>query len=361
MQDTGALYGAERATLDLARGLRAAGEEVAFFLLDEARLNARASAFRAEIERAKIPIRLLPISGRFSRSVAVSLRDRFVAAGGHVLHVTGYKAALHALVSGVRPVVATVHGWLLRPDLKERAFEGIERFCLRRFERVVCLSSYYDHLLLRAGVRRERLVRIPTGLDPATLPDSARCAFTTPDPFTVLLAGRFSEEKNHELLLRATARVVGSGVRLRVILAGDGPLRPTIERRIAELNLTDHVRSVGFVPMTELLPQAHALVLCSKIENLPVSILEAMAWMRPVIATRVGGIPDLVEHGRTGLLVPAGDEGALADALRRLIEAPERAAAMGRAGRVRLETEFSFAQMIVHHRDLYEGVLNRAR
>lgn len=360
MQDTGALYGAERATLDLARGLRAAGEKVAFFLLDEARLNARASAFRAEIEQARIPIQLFPISGRFSPALVALLRDRFGAAGGQVLHVTGYKAALHALVSGVRPVVATVHGWLLRPDLKERAFEGIERFCLRRFDRVVCLSSYYDHLLLRAGVRRERLVRIPTGLDPAALPDPARCALPASDPFTVLLAGRFSEEKNHELLLRATARLVESGMRLRVIFAGDGPLRPFIERRIVEQNLTDHVRSVGFVPMAELLPQAHALVLCSKIENLPVSILEAMAWMRPVIATRVGGIPDLVEHEGTGLLVPSDDDGALSDALRRLLEQPNRAADMGRAGRERLETEFSFDRMIAHHRALYEGVVKHA-
>lgn len=355
------LYGAERATLALARGLRAAGQEVAFFLLEEARLNARTSAFRAEIEQARIPIRLLPISGRFSPSVAASLRDHVGGAGGQVLHVTGYKAALHALLSGIRPVVATVHGWLVRPDLKERAFECMERYCLRRFQRVVCLSNHYERLLLRAGVRRERLVRIPTGLHPANVPDRTRCVFPPRDPFTVLLAGRFSEEKNHDLLLRATSRLVREGVQMRVILAGDGPLRPKIERRMAELNLTHHVRSVGFVPMAELLPQVHALVLCSKIENLPVSILEAMAWMRPVVATRVGGIPDLVEHGRTGLLVPSDDPAALADALRQLIEAPDHAADMGRAGRERLEAEFSFDRMIMHHCSLYEEVVNRAR
>lgn len=361
MQDTGALYGAERATLDLARGLRAAGEDVAFILLDEARLSARASAFRAEIERAKLPLELLSISGRFSPSVAMSLRERFGSAGGQVLHVTGYKAALHALIAGVRPVVATVHGWLFRPDLKERAFEGIERFCLRHFDRVVCLSSYYEEILLRAGVRRERLVRIPTGLDPALLPEPARCAPPPADPFTLLLAGRFSEEKNHELLLRASAQLVQQGVRHRVLLAGDGPLRGAVEKRIAELYLADHVRPVGFVPMHELMPTVHALVLCSKIENLPVSILEAMAWMRPVVATRVGGIPDLVEEGTSGLLVPSNDEGALVAALRRLIEQPALAADMGCAGRDRMERVFSFEQMIARHRVLYQEVANRAR
>lgn len=347
--------------LDLARGFRKAGEEVAFFLLDEVRLNVRESAFRAKIERNCIPIHLFPIAGRFSPSVASSVRDRFVAFGGDVLHITGYKAALHALISGVRPVVATVHGWLCRPDLKERFYEGIERFCLCRFDRVVCLSRYYEHLLLRTGIQRERLVRIPTGLDLEALPDPALCALPPPDPFTVLHAGRFSEEKNHDLLLRATARLVESGIRLRVILAGDGPLRPRIERRIVDLDLTGHVQCVGFVPIAELLPQAHVLVLCSKIENLPMSILEAMAWMRPVIATRVGGIPDLVEHGRTGLLVHPDQESALAVALRQLIDAPDRGAEMGRAGRNRLECDFALSKNLEALRAVYHAVARRPR
>lgn len=360
MQDTGALYGAERATLELARGLRAAGEAPVFLLLEEARLRGRSSAFRAALETEALPVHSIPIRGRCSLAAAREVRSRFDEIGRAVLHVTGYKACLHAWMSGVRPVAATVHGWLFRPDVKEQFYGMIERFCLRRFDRVVCLSSFYEDLLIRAGIRRERLVRIPTGLNQNAIPPMEQCTAPPPVPFTFLLAGRFSEEKNHALLLRACARLSREKLHVRVLLAGEGPLRSRLERSVVELHVSDHVRFVGYVPMAELLPQAHALVLCSTIENLPLSILEAMAWARPVVATRVGGIPDLVEDGKTGLLVPSDDDAALAEAMRCLIAEPARAAEWGRAGRARVESQFTMERMVAAHVALYREIATHA-
>ncbi|MCS6772455.1 MAG: glycosyltransferase [Kiritimatiellae bacterium] len=360
LQDVSALYGAERATLLLARGLRGRGMRVSFVLLHESRLGPPPLALARALNDLRIDYHTIPVSGRISAAAVRRCRELFEQSKGTILHTTGYKAVLHALLCGVRPLVATVHGWLFRRDLKERFYESLEKFALRRFDAVICLSRYYEEKLLKVGIDRGRLWRIPTGYPTEDLPSASACAWPPPEPFTVLHVGRFSEEKNHDLLLRAVARLAGEGHRLQVLLAGEGPLRPQVERRIQQLGLAEQVICTGYQPLSELVPRAHALVLCSTIENLPMSLLEAMAWNRPVVATRVGGIPDLVEDGRTGFMVDAGNESALAEALRRLMAAPDVAAEMGRAGRKKLECEFSFDQMIERHCALYTGVLRRA-
>ena len=361
LQDTGKVYGAERATIDLAAGLQAAGDDPLLLLIHETRLGPDARGLRDAIAARGLPHRSVPVDGRFSRALVAGIRAAVREAGADVLHTTGYKADLHggwAAGWGRRfPFVSTVHGWLFRPDLKEQFYGWLNVQALRRADRVVALSRHYEQLLLDRGVSRERLARIPSGLDPASCPTGPWPAEGA--PYTIGIAGRLSEEKNHALFLRAARCALDAGARIRFLIAGDGPLEQELRGRIAAAGLGAAVELAGFLPREAFLSRVDAVALCSRIENLPYSILEAMAWSRPVLATRVGGLPDLVDDGVTGLLVPPDEEQALADAMRRLASDPAASRRLGAAGRAKLEREFSPAAQIGAHRALYAAAASR--
>ncbi|MEZ5664497.1 MAG: glycosyltransferase [Burkholderiaceae bacterium] len=151
-----------------------------------------------------------------------------------------------------------------------------------------------------------------------------------------LAIGRLSEEKGHLSLVEAFAQLLATGARARLVLAGDGPLRATIESRCRTLGIAEHVHITGWVSseqVRQLLTEARALVLPSYAEGLPVVLMEALALGRPVVATWVAGIPELVEPGVSGWLVPPGHAARLGQAMRDCLDAPaEQLAAMGRAG-----------------------------
>lgn len=359
LQDVPRLYGAERVTLDLIRAL-SGRVSVRLWLIGEQRLGDQQGALSAAAVSAGIATERFPVAGRFSRSLVKTLRAQLRELPGSIIHTVGYKAHLHALAAargGVARTVTTIHGWLVRPEIKERFYEWLEVRALRHDDAVICLTSFYEQRLLAAGVRQERLHRIPTGLRAEQLPPR-EVAETFPDgPFTLALIGRLSWEKNHELLLRAAVRLREEGLDFRIVLAGDGPERGAIEAKIAALKLADCVKMTGYVAMPDLLPMVHAVALCSRIENLPLSLLEAMAWGRPVVATAVGGVPDVVTDGETGFLVADQDEAALADRLARLIQDRTRVQAMGRAGRARVEQRFKLEHCVERHLELYSALV----
>ena len=131
-------------------------------------------------------------------------------------------------------------------------------------------------------------------------------------------------------------------------------MRKTIRRRASRLGLADRVVWAGPMTPGEFFRQVHVLVQCSRVENQPMSVMEAMAWMRPVLATRAGGLPELVVDNETGRLVPLRSARALAAAMRECLVAPEQAHAAGLRARDRLEATYPFAPMIEDHIGVYE-------
>lgn len=152
----------------------------------------------------------------------------------------------------------------------------------------------------------------------------------------LVCVGRLSPEKGQVLLIEALARLIRSGKDARLILVGDGELRPVIEKRVRELRLGDHVEITGYVGESEVrrrILSGRAFVLPSFAEGLPVVIMEAFALGRPVISTYVAGIPELVRPGENGWLVPAGNVEALASAMREALHtSAEKLDAMAKAG-----------------------------
>jgi glycosyltransferase involved in cell wall biosynthesis len=256
-----------------------------------------------------------------------------------VVCATGYKADVLAAWASGTPSVATLRGWTAQ-DAKVRFFEWLDRRTLRRHDAVIVVSNTLRDAAIRAGVARERVFWVPNAIDPARLPAPRRreelCREIGADPERPLLGavGRLSPEKGHRVLLDAFAHV---GRRLpgsRLAIAGDGPEEASLRRQAETLGLSGQIAFMGLrADGQQIIAALDALALPSFSEGMPNVLLEAFAYGTPVVATRVGGVPDMVSDGDSGWLVPAGDAHALAAALVEALQ--DRGEAQRRAARAR--------------------------
>ena len=212
-------------------------------------------------------------------------------------------------------------GFALREKVADAAFVAvISDFCLAQVRRWSDPEHWRKLHLVRCTVDRA-----VTSIGP--IPASSR---------TLVCVGRLSAQKGHLLLLEALARLRDNGVDADLILAGDGELRPAIERTMRALGVETCVQIAGWLAepqLRQLLARARVVVQPSFAEGLPVVLMEAFAMQRPVIATWVAGVPELVRPGENGWLVPAGNVSELAAAMASALETPvERLDSMGRAG-----------------------------
>jgi glycosyltransferase involved in cell wall biosynthesis len=172
------------------------------------------------------------------------------------------------------------------------------------------------------------------------------------------IVGRIFPIKNHHLFLESAARVSSNADAVRFVIVGDGILRTEMENYARELSITDRVIFTGW---RRDLPRIYAgmkvLVVCSDNEGTPVSAIEAMASGVPVVATRVGGLPDIITDGETGYLVPPRDPEALAGAVLRLLQDPELASRMGQAGQTMARERFAVQRLITDTETLYLRLL----
>jgi glycosyltransferase involved in cell wall biosynthesis len=161
-------------------------------------------------------------------------------------------------------------------------------------------------------------------------------------------------------LIRAVAEVRQTQPQVRLVFVGDGPLRVNLEALVFELGLSDRVHFTGQrADVARLLGAFDIFVLPSLREALPIAVIEAMAVRLPVVAGRIGGIPEVVEDGTTGCLVPPGDGAALAAVLERLVADPALVARLGAAGQARVQSQFTVEQMVRRVEHLYDELTRR--
>ena len=176
---------------------------------------------------------------------------------------------------------------------------------------------------------------------------------------TVAVIGNLWPVKGHRTLVEAVARLPGELHHVRFLCAGEGPEREHLAERIARLGLAERVLLLGHrLDIPGILARARAACLCSSAEGLSNALMEAMASSLPIVATSVGGNPELVRPGENGLLVPFGDARALSSALVQLLSDPAAAAQMGGRGRLRIESELTLEKMAEGHGALYRRALD---
>jgi len=286
----------------------------------------------------------------------------------------GRVAAL--LAGNARPpiVVHTFHGHVLRGyfnPLTTLAFRTLERWLATVTTRLIAVSPEVRDDLVRLGVApREKFSVIRLGIelgervggDDAARRETRRRLGISPDAFVVGWVGRMTAVKRTEDVLLAFRGLLDRGVDARLCLIGDGPDRRGLERRAHQLGITRRCLFVGYqddvAPYYEAID---ALLLPSVNEGTPVSVIEALAAQRPAVATRVGGIPDVVRDGVDGYLVDVGDAETLAARLAELAADPAKRDAMGSEGRKRVLERYAVERLVDDVDALYRELLDDSR
>ena len=270
-------------------------------------------------------------------------------------------------------VVHTFHGHVLTGYFASTATSLVrlaERLLARLTDCVIAISPTQERELVdRFRISSdEQTVMIPLGLDLSPLPgdisrEAARRRLDVDvNAFGVGYVGRFVPVKDVETLVRAFSRVAHALPRAVLLLVGDGPTRPHVERLAEQLNVRHKVELIGWRnDLVEVYAAMNVCCLSSLNEGTPVALIEAMAAKRPVVATRVGGVIDIVEDGRTGILVEPRDPVAMADAILRLASDPAGCERMGELGRASVITRFSVDRLAQDVHSTYLAQLTRKR
>lgn len=293
----------------------------------------------------------------------------------HIVHShtakAGALARLAARLSKVPVIVHTYHGHVFHGYFsarQTRLFVAIERVLAGRTDCLLTVSETVRRELLGFDIGSPDRIRVmPLGLDLDRFlgGESARGHLRAelglaPDTPTVGIVARLVPIKAHEVFLEAAARLTRRVAGAVFVIVGDGERRAALEAEVQRHGLRGRVHFLGWRrDLERIYADLDVVALSSRNEGSPVSLIEAMAAGRPVVSTRVGGVPDLIEDGRTGMLVAAGAPEALAEAIGALLANPDRARAMGEAGRQRVRPAFGAGRLLADMDRLYVELLGR--
>jgi L-malate glycosyltransferase len=354
------MYGAERWILAQLRYLDQSRCPASIInLVDSPGEN---SAIVSEAKRLGYDAQDLYTGGRFNPLGIFRLAKLLRQSGVKIVHSHGYKSDVMGLIaarlSGVR-VISTPHGWSRGTDKKLAAFETLGRVCLKLFDRVCPLSQSLYGGLLADGVAASRMQLVLNGVDLKEI-DEAPAKAKANGTKRIGYIGQFVEGKSLNDLVEAFVLLNQRDCELYMI--GDGPCRENILRLIAARNGHGGIVCPGYTSdRLQDLKAFDVFVLPSLSEGIPRCVMEAQAAGVPVVATDIQGVRDLVKSEQTGLLVPPRNPAALAEAIDRVLNSPELATRLAKAGRARIEERFSAAKMAAQYEDLYLSLTAETR
>jgi sugar transferase (PEP-CTERM/EpsH1 system associated) len=291
--------------------------------------------------------------------------------GAQIIHAhqcTPFAYALATRAFGRRPpVLLTEHGRFF-PDLPSRKRKLFHRLLSQRNDQFVAVGqTVHQALVDNEGLDPDRIQVVYNGVDMQAdgLDPTARACLRAEfgiaqSDCLVVQVARLDMIKDHGTALRAIGLAADRDQRLRLVIVGDGPERASIEHNISERSLQNRVTMLGVrSDVRRLLAAADVFLLTSVSEGIPVTVLEAMAAGVPVVATAVGGVPELIRHEESGLLAPAGDAAGLADALVRLAGDLDLRKRLAARAQERAVTDFCEQRMISQYDRIYQGMLAR--
>jgi glycosyltransferase involved in cell wall biosynthesis len=340
----------------------------ASFAMSAATLDARGS-LNADPGRLVVTNVGCRVRSRYPEAV-LRLRHLIRKERVHIVHAHHYEPTILAALSIVGLPVALVMGrhysdaiYELARGVRRRAYLAVEDWCHRRAAAIVVPSLSIERLLRSQGVDQAKVRRIPYGLDfrrfgpkdPRAV-EQARKEWLDPKALRLATFGRLHAEKGHRFLLPALRQVVAQGRSVSLIVAGDGVERPRLEAQARDLGVADHVRFLGWRKnVLELMAAADIVVQPTLHEAFSQVMIESMSMGRPLIMSEVSGVEDVIEHGRSGLIVPPRDSGALVQAILALAE-PATAARIGAAAAARVRTLLAVEQIVPRFEAVYRDV-----
>jgi glycosyltransferase involved in cell wall biosynthesis len=314
---------------------------------------------------------------RYDPSASLRLRRYLAANKPDILFVLDHHNAM--LWGRAAGIMARVPAMVLASHAtglfgRGRNFRLPDRWLMEFTDRVVALSrSHADYLVGVEGVAPGQIALIENGIPVDEYRgDGVQSAHgagalreelgLSPDDRVVIMVAALRPEKAHEVFLESARLLVASRGGLKFLVVGDGPRRAELETLSTRLGLDESVRFLGVrKDVAQLLHVSDVLTLPSHpvVETLPLTVLEAMAAGVPVVATRVGSLPEVIDDGRNGLLIDHGDPAALARALEAVLDDPARARAMAQAAKHTVETRYSVETMVENYAALFESLAER--
>jgi glycosyltransferase involved in cell wall biosynthesis len=301
-----------------------------------------------------------------------ALRKLLTPYRGGVLHIHitgphgGDLVILAAKLAGINAIVRTEHQPLESPPTRMQVVRMRVRD--RLLGRVVCVSQQTAEYFIALGRDRRKFVAIPNGVEihrfvPGEFQPAAvrqELGFAADDQVIGMVSRLHEARKGGMEFVDMAAQIARDFEGARFLVVGDGELRPQLEAQAARLGISDRVRFTGArTDIARLLTALDVFVMPSHWEGGPITVLEAMAMERPVVATNVGMVPDVVDDSVTGCIIPPGDTAALTASVRRLLEEPAVAAQMGRRGREVVLRGFSRDVMTQRISELYAQLSGR--
>jgi len=312
----------------------------------------------ARFEAAGARVVILPIRKLIWPFSALSGLWRLIRQGDYdIIHVHSQEAGMVARplarLAGGRGLFYTPQCINIRSMRWFGAYRLVERILASITDRIISVNEADRLTMMARGIPAAKIVTVYNGLDLNRF-DDLDDSSTAEQPL-VMQVGRLSEQKAPLDFVEGARLILQRRPDTRFMLVGDGPLLNQVQYQIRSAGLQEHVTATGAQPNAYRLIQAADIVtLTSRWEGSPYSLLEAMAWAKPVVATSVNGCPELVLDGETGYLAPSGQPHVWAERVLRLLDDPQAAQQMGKKGRQHLEANFSLPQMVAKITALYE-------
>lgn len=360
---SGGYYGAENVVVSLADSLQQQDCRSVIGVFHNDRQ--RNEELTRQAERRGLDVQKIVCRGRWDWQTIRAIRDKIESLNIDLLHTHGYKADIYGFLASRRlglPLVSTCHLWT-RQTAAVRFYDFLDSLFLRRFDAVVAVSDAIAKSLRLCGIRESKIRVIDNGIDlPSFSQERATLAqkFNKGRNLVVGTVGRLVAQKGLEYFLRAAREVLPEFPDVTFVVLGAGPDREKLEHMATELAIE---RNVLFAGHCTDMPGAYAsmdvFVLASLDEGMPMAVLEALASKKPVVATRVGAVPRLIIHEKTGLLIAPRDVQALKLAILRLLNDASLRSRLGNAGEALVNRSHSHNVMAKNYLQLYEQVANR--
>jgi glycosyltransferase involved in cell wall biosynthesis len=362
---SGGYYGAENMLLNLAQSQKSIGCDPCLLLFYNVHQPNVALYERARSRG--ISVRMLRCEGRADLRAIREIREYIRTDQVDLIHTHGYKADLYGYLAArgeAKPIVATCHNWV-GGTAALGIYNRLDRMALRKFNGVAAVSNAVAAQLRDARIAENKIHTIANGIDIEKFCGAEPAWFgSSPDAKqkTVGIVARLDLQKGFEYLLQAIAGLTSTHPDLRLVIVGEGPDQGAIQSMADRLNLIPRIVFAGQRgDMANVYAGFHIFVLPSLNEGLPMTVLEAMASSRPVIASKVGAIPTVVRDGETGLLVDPKDVVGLRAALDRLLSDPALSSRLATQGHDWVRRHFTSDAMAENYLRMYESVLGITR
>lgn len=335
-------------------------------------VSSQQKTFVDELRKRNLETLIVNMESKFNIRALFQLRDFIKANKIKIVHTHGPRGSFYGRLAarwaGVPIIISTIHVSIHDYPvckLKRDVYILLDRLTAHFCDKIICVAkALADNLICKSKINPDKFLVIHNGIDLERFSNAG-------DTYDLLkglkvsvkdkkigIVGRLSCEKGHRYFLEAVAEVKKIFPDIKCLIVGDGPLRKELERLSERLGVFQNCIFTGTMHnIPEILSVLDVLVLSSVSEGLPMILLEAMAARCPVVATRIGGIPELVEDNKTGILVEPKDSRALARAIESLLQNKEKAREMASLARSMIEREFMAEEMAKKIEDVYENLV----